>query len=408
MDDVIRPANGLLLIALQSARGVAATLDPALHAVACEVDSVSFPGAYRKESSNETTGSKVAGISLVIGQPAPFNFRSRIRGAGAVYTASVKPPLHAAFQGCGMLGQFTAAIAPAALAAGTATSATMAAAFAAVAQSYRGMPLNITAGPGLGLFPTICDYTAGRVATLADTMASPLSVATTAGIPANWTYAGTSPRDAAARAVQEPYVTIGWYEDGVYRTWMDCRGVVDFDTKTGNPGFAAFQFTGTYLGKVDAAVPANAVMPGHSAPILVQPVGAPPALLVNRLGLPISNYSVSSGSTVTSVEDPNTPLGFGAGQIGGRERVLSADPLATLVATRNTESEIALGTNYPIVARYGTVAGNRWSMLLAQAQPVQADPAMRGEYRSESTQWQALTPGRDAQDRDGDLVLCFY
>ena len=45
--------------------------------------------------------------------------------------------------------------------------------------------------------PLITDYTAGRVATLSDQFGTPLSSSNSAAIPANWTYAGTTPADMA-------------------------------------------------------------------------------------------------------------------------------------------------------------------------------------------------------------------
>src|SRR5690349_18634286 len=103
MDPVIRPQNGLLLIAPQSAEGTAATLDPTLHAVAIVDGSFSYGSPFASEESNEANGSLVAAGPLVIGQAVALSFRSRLRGAGAgaTYSSSVKPPLHNAFQACG-------------------------------------------------------------------------------------------------------------------------------------------------------------------------------------------------------------------------------------------------------------------------------------------------------------------
>jgi hypothetical protein len=410
MDPVIRPENGLLLIAVQAQEGVAATLDPAVHGVPVERDSVTYNGPFTAEAVGEANGSYVAGAPLVVGQPATFAFRSRLKGANAGYTAAVKPPLHNALLGCGWRGQFTAAIAAAALAAGTAMSATLPAAFAATAQLYRGMPLVISAGAGNGHQPLITDYTAGRVATLSDTFTPPLDATTQAGIPANWTYAGTSPRDAAARLLDHPAVTIGWYEDGNLHTWMDCRGTLDIEGTSARPAIAAFSFSGVYVGSAAAAIPASAVVAQHSAPTLVKGAGQPPAMLANRIQLPIGRFALRSGSGVEMPDDPNTQFGFGAGQLAGRTPMFEADPLRTLVSTRNAIAEIAAASQYSIALRLGAAgaAGNRIGLLLPLAQPVAADNSMRGRLRADAMTYQALSPGRDAQDRDSDRFLTFY
>lgn len=407
---VIRPANGLLLVALQSAEGVPATLDPLLHAVPTESGSFTYGAPYTSEAANESNGSYVGSAPLIVGQEVPISFRSRVKGAGAgaTYSASVKPPLHAVFHCCGWRGQFTASVSAAALTAGTTTSATLGTGYTGTAQLYTGMPLMLSVGPGAGQVPLITDYTAGKVATLSDTMPIALTTSTLAAIPANWTYAGTSPADAAARLTDHPCATVGWYEDGNLLTWMDVRGVLDFEGDAARPGFAAFSGTGTYIGETVAAMPTNAVVAGHSAPILTKPTNAPSAALVNRIELPISRWALRSGSQMEGVADPNTPNGFAAGQLTDRVPVFEADPLKTLVTTRDATAEIAAMANYPIALRFGQTTGNRWALLIGQAQPTQANPEMRGKLRSLAQVWQCLSPGRDAQARDRDRTITFY
>lgn len=405
---MLRPQNSVLLIKTQSAEGTPAVPAPGTDAIPYEADSLTFSNPFVNESSNEVTGSLVSGAPLVIGQPAIIRFRSRVKGANAAYTASVKPPLHPALAICGLRGLFTTAIAAALLAAGSATTATLGATFAATAQAYLGMPLVIGAGAGNGHTPLVTDYTAAKVATLSDTFSPPLDTTTSAAIPANWTYAGTSPRDAAGRATDHPCGTIYFYEDGVLHQFVDCRGRVDFSGDTARPGFAEFEITGVYVSTTDVAVPTGTVIANHAAPLLVKGSGTPPAALINRKQLPISRWSSTTGGAVESPADPNTQNGFGAGQIGPREPMFGCDPLATLVATRNTLSEIAAFSQYPIALRFGSVAGNRWSLLHPLAQPVSQENATRGIFRSHDQQYRALTATRDAQDRDGERILCFY
>lgn len=408
-DPVIRPGNGLLLIALQSAEGTIATTSAATDVVPCETDSVDYNNPYKTEAANEANGSFVASSPLVLGQPATFTFRSRIKGAGPAitYTASVKPPLHAPLSACGWLGQFQAAVAAAALAAGTASSATLGAGGAATAQIYRGMPLLLTGAPAAGRMPLISDYTAAKVATLTDLYGSALSASNTGAIPANWTYAGTSPQDAASRTSMHPCATISWYEDGTLIQLMDCRGTADLDGDSARPGFATFSFTGIWMGRTDAAMPANPVYPSQSAPLLVQGTGTGPIMQVNRRGMPISKWSLKNGSTLEMPDDPNTTIGFGAGQITDRVPIFEIDPLMSFVATRNALADIAAFSQYTGALQFGAVAGNRWSLTLPLIQPTNSAPGKRGNLRSETIQYQALTPGKDAASRDGDAIICF-
>lgn len=409
-DPIIRPANVAVLLKLETTEGVDAAPVGNLDAIPVEADSVEYNSPWTQEQSNEATGSLVAGAPLVIGQAATVTFRSRIKGAGvgAVYSATVKPPLHQALQACGKRGLFTAGIAAALATAGTATSATLAAAFPGIAAALLGMPLDITAGVGVGRRPTITGYTSGRIATLAENFTTPLDNTSSIALLANWTYSGTSPRDQTARATDHPSATIYIYEDGTLLKFVGCRGTMTADGQSARPGYAAFSFTGVYMGKTDAALPSNLVVASHSAPTLLKATALSNVTLFDRKPLPISTWSWENGGDVESPEDPNTTYGFGPGQIGGRVPQLRVDPLATLVAVRDMTTDIGNGKQGSAVVRCGSQIGNSWALTMPLAQPVENAPGRRGNFRSEQLVFQALSSGLDAQLRDSEAILAFF
>lgn len=404
-----RIGNGLLLITLQSAEDVIPTVNFATDVVGYEEDSLDFNGPFKSEASNESTGSFAASAPIVMGQPATFSFRSRIKGAGAgvTYTGSVRPPLHQPFSACGWLGAFTPAVTSAALTAGTTSSATLGTGFGTTAQMYRGMPLVMSVAPAVGRLPLITDYTAGKVATLTDLYGSALSASNSAALPANWLYAPTTPTDTSTRASMQPAAMISYYEDGTLWRWLNCRGTVDLDGGAAKAGFAAFNMGGIFLDKTDVAMPTNGVYPGHGAPILVQGSGTAPAFQINRRGLAISTWSIKNGLQVESPEDPNSNFGFGAGLIAERDYYLEIDPLTTLVATRNAMAEIASLSQHVAGIQLGMTSGNRASIMLPLVQPVETTPGKRGQNRSETLKYKAVNPGRDNAARDGDVSICF-
>jgi len=411
MDFVIRPDNGLLLIALQTAEGTPATPDATVHAVPFVRGSFRKGSPYGSEDVNEVTGSLVAGAPMIVGQEVQISFQSMMKGAGngVAYSATVKPPLHAALTVCGKRGQFTAGIAAAALTAGTATTATLAAAFAGTAQMYRGMPLLLTGGSGAGMLPFISDYSSARVATLTSQAASALSTATSAELPANWSYAGTSPADQAARLTDQPCATIRYYEDGNLYEWVDVRGTVDLEGQTARGGTATFTMSGIYNGSSTAAIPANAVVALHSPPTLQKGSSSGHSVaLANRRELAIGRWALRNGGGMESTQDPNTPFGIGPGQLTGRTPMFEADPYRTVVTTRDAIAEIGNLANYSGALRFGQTAGNRWGLVMPLLQPVSAEDEMRGSFRADAMGWRALSPGKDAQGRDGDSIIVFF
>lgn len=413
-DPTIRTSNVAMLFKIEPNENVDAA-PGAVDAFPFEEDGYSYNSPFTTEDSNEANGSLVAAAPLVIGQPAEITIRCRLKGIGGAtpYSASIKPPHHALLSACGMRGLFTAAVAAAALSAGAANSATLAASAAATAQAYRGMPLVLSgaAAPGSGRTPFVVDYTSGKVASLSDSFDPPLSASTQASIPANWTYAGTSPRDVASRTADHPSGTLYIYEDGTLLKFTGCRGTVqDIATDTARPGFVTFRLMGVFAGRSDAAIPSALAMPGHSAPILAQGLGGlDPAVLVNRLPLPVATTTVRVESTLESPDDPNTAYGFSLPQIGERAPMLTCNPLATTVAARDTLAQIAAFSQYPGVIRCGSQPRNRWAITFPVLQPVESAPGSRGMFRSEDLSLRILEPpARDPQDRNGDLILCFW
>jgi hypothetical protein len=405
----IRHGNVAMRFKLETTEGVDAVPD-ATNAFPFEVDSVEYNGPFRTEASQEANGSLAAAAPLTIGQAVEITFRARIKGAGAgsTYSSSIRPPHHDLLQACGWRGFFSAAVAATALAAGTTTSATLATPYAATAQLYRGMPLVLAGGSSGGRTAHITDYTAGRVATLTDLFGTALAVAVTAALPANWTYAATSPADATARAADHPSGTLYIFEDGVLRRFAGLRGMVDLAGETARPGFMTFRFTGTYLGKSDVARPSDTIAQ-HTAPTLAMGSGGVnTSVLLNRLALPIRNWALGTNQTLEVNDDPNTPFGFGAADISRRAAMLTLDPIDTLVSARNVIADIEAGTRYSAVIRCGSAAGNRWSLTTPLLQPADPTPGRRGIYRTEELSLYALNSGLDPQTRDSDAVLCFY
>jgi hypothetical protein len=408
-DLILRLRNVLALTKLESTEGVDAA-PTVTDAFPFEIDSLEIGSPFTTEDSNEATGTMIAGAPLVIGQPVNVRMRVRLKGAGAgvVYSASVKPPHHALMSSCGWRGVFQAAVAATALAAGTVTSGTLGAAYAATAQQYRGQRLILAVGNGAGAHPMITDYTAGKVATLADVFGAALNTTNTAEIKPNWTYAKTSPQTTGERTADEPSATHYIYEDGLLIKLFGFRGNMALSADTAKPGYADFTGTAIWGGQSDAAIPTGASVPSQAAPTLNMQAAISPAFAVNRKLLPISSFSYDTATQIDTYEDPNTTNGFGAAQLGGRAGLLTCDPLKTTLAVRNHLADLE-GTldNLVGVVRAGTVSGNRWALTLPKLAPASVEMGKRKNARSEALGFRALSPGRDSSGRDGDAILCF-
>lgn len=406
-ENIIRTTNTAILVKVETTEGTDAA-PGATDAIPFEQGQYSYNWPYASEANNEANGSEVAGAPDMIGQPFEVSITVRLKGANAGYTSMVKPPHHALFTGSGYRGLFTAAVSAAALAAGSATSATLGTGFSTTPDAYIGMPLILT-GAAAGAHPLITDYDGSKVATLSDSFSPALGNDSSAAMPANWTYAGTSPQDATARLTDKPSVTIYIYEDGTLYKGVAMRGALEMNAATAKAGFATFRFVGKFAGDSDASIPDGIDVPAHSAPTLVKgPSGVTPAFSMHRTPLDISSFSLKDQTGLSSPDDPNTDYGFGPGLIGGRVPMLSCDPLKRLKAVRDTLAGLSAGTQGVGAVRFLGVAGNRLSICMTKAQRSAVQPGTRGDGRSEQTDFRLMTSGRDANDRDTDKIFCFY
>jgi hypothetical protein len=399
-----------ILIKIQSAVGTDASPVANVDAIPYEAGSWSNTSDTQLQGSTEVGIGLAAGAPLVIGQPIQISFQFQLKGAGAgtTYSGSVRPPHDAVYRASGMKGAFTAAVTATAATAGTTTTATLATPFVATAQAYRGMPFTVAAGPNNGELLLCSDYTAGRVATFADVLGTAFTTSSTVALIANWTYAPTSPVDAAARATDHPVATVYYFVGGKRRRFIDVKGRIDFAGGSSRSGVATFTGTGIYVGEDDSAYPSNLAFASHSAPLLLQGSNVSEAFLVNRRALAIESWGLQTNQAFESPADPNSVAGFGEAIIGGRDAQFTCDPLQTFVATRDTLADIKAGTRYPGIIRAGYTSGNRWALTLPILQPVDRPDAQRGELLAESLTLKALNPGTDSNGRDNDFVLTFY
>jgi hypothetical protein len=399
-----------ILFKIQTSAGIDAAPVAATDALPYEAGSWTNGEDTRIEGSTEVGIGLAAGAPLVLGQATEISFRFQLKGAGAgtTYTALITPPHHAVYRAAGLRGQFTAAVTATAAAAGTTTAATLATPYVATAQAYRGMPFTVAAGPNINELLLCSDYTAGRVATFADLLGTAFTTSSTVALIANWTYAPTSPVDAAARAIDHPLATVYFYFGGKLRKFIDVRGRLDVAGTSSGPGIATFTGTGVYVGEEDAAYPSTLAFASQSSPRIVQGSHPSEVFLLNRRSLAIESFNLATQQAIESPADPNSVAGFAEAIIGGRDAQFTCNPLQTFVATRNTLADIKAGTRYPGMVRAGTVAGNRWGLTMPIMQPTSRPDERRGELMAEGLSLTLLNPGSDSAGRDNDFVLTFY
>jgi len=339
-------------------------------------------------TTNEANGSLDSEGPINGGIRGRITFSVLLKGSG---TAATAPNFGELLKGCGFEEVITAEAVPAvaeALEAGASqTAATLGASAAATAQAYRGMPINFTGGVEGSSF--ISDYSAGKVATLADDMGDVLDAGTDYQIPANVLYKPTSDRSIIKT------LTLYVHLDGIRYRFVGCLGNVNLTVDAAGIGRLAFDFMGHFVDKTDVAVPS--VDFGQIRP----PLWRKGKMLMHRVASAVQQLTLGTNNQIVMPGDPNAEQGFGFPLLVSRGMAGSVDPLEELVATRDIMTDFKDGNRRILHARAGSVVGNRWGLTIPAAHYTGQGPADRDGLVGVNVPFAAT-------GKDSGAFLCFF
>ncbi|BBK30311.1 hypothetical protein EDC65_2243 [Stella humosa] len=395
---VIRSRRGMLLFkvedTLTGGEGVDALPIAADDAILVEAPQITFDQSL--VTTTEMTGSLDPEAPIVGGLKVPLAFDVYLKGSG---TPELPPNWASVMECCGWQRVETGVAVPAApqlAAAGSATTLTLGAGASATAQAYRGMPIDLYRDSANPLIDFITNYTAGKVASLAESYSPVLGGTVEYQIPKNVLWKPTS--DDALIKSGTAYL----YMDGVLYKVLGCRGTLSLTMQAGQPGKFRFELTGMYGGKSDAAVPSTPAFDATRSPIWRDPSNDGSGhFSIGRAEAALRQLVLTNGNTQTNPDNPNAAEGFDPSIITGRRMTGTMDPLATLVATRNAMDDFRTGQDRIVHARIGTVPGNRFGITIPAAFYESYGHGDREGLQSEEL-------GFFASGRDAGAFICQY
>jgi hypothetical protein len=323
--------------------------------------SVEVDFGERTAENPELTGSLDRSPGIFGGLRPTITVRVPLRGSG---TAGTAPEFGKMLQACTYRETVTAAAigAPTALPASghTATSVTLASSpFSDTAQIYRGMPLVLSGD--LEDTTAIMDYTAGRVATLASTLAATPDADVDALIPINVRYSPTSDETVYKT------VTLYFYADGIRWRFVGCVGTWSLELTTGEIGYMVFRMRGQLLGEDTSALPAGWSTVTRPTP----PRWVNGRSQLRRVKAQLRSLRLEAGVGVVLPDDPEALEGVAPAVPIERAGIGTMDPLMDTTTQVALFNAIKDGANMPFMAIVGSTAGNRF-LILAPAARVQA------------------------------------
>jgi hypothetical protein len=309
--------------------------------------------------------------------------------AGSVTLARIDTdaPAYAAFvaETAGSTWTIRYGLAGTAATAGSATTTTLQAPFAATADLYRGMPAWISGNPATPALALINAYSVARVATFAHTFSPVLDNTSKVSIPPHVLYArhsGTIPSASAQLFV-----------DGLRWQMRGLRGNLALTCEAGRTWRAQARFTGLLQGDnpSDNAAPATTID-------LARPgVWRQSLFSIDRVTVGLRTMGVDLGNRLEYPANPNDTEGMDPPQIVARRSSFSADPYMTDAATRQILKDLRNGTTRLVAAmQRGAQArqpGNGIGLVLPAAHYTDATPRDAAGFAAE--QLAAFPSGRD-------------
>jgi len=323
---------------------------------------------------------------IVGGMSATIEFDVYMKGSSG---AGTPPEWGKMLKCCAYSETITAAAIPAApeaCAAGASLiQATLGTSAAATAQLYRGMPVFFSGAVAQNSF--IYDYSAAKLAKIADTAGSAISVTTNYQIQPNVLYV---PGSATINSA-----TIYYFSDGLRYTFLGNRGTVAFNLVSGGPCKASFRFMGMLGTKTDAALPT--VTYDQTRP----PVWKGGALTLNSVAAAAGTLNLDTGNQLVQPDDPNMTEAFDPAVITLRQLRGTVNPKETLVGTRDLMTAFRTQGKWPIHARYGITAGNRLGFTVPAALFLNETPGDNNGYRIVDVPF-------DMAGQDSGLAICSF
>lgn len=295
------------------------------------------------------TGSFDRNAPIPTGIRPELTLRIPLRGSGTPATAPEWGKLMQAAR-FEEVAQASAVGAPTAATAGTANTATLATPFAATAQAYRGMPIILTGNPVGPRHSTVLDYTAGRVARVAETFSPILSTATLAQIPVNFLYRLTDDE-----TLIRP-VTIYGYMGGLRHRFVGCVGSVSIEAAAGQPGYLNFSMRGQLLGAYEAA----ALPTGWNSIVRPQsPIWANGISRLDGVLARVANYGWNANNALYDPENPEAPQGYDRPEITAASHSVTLNPFTSTTTSPTRFGKFQVGSSVSFAGMLGSVPGNR-------------------------------------------------
>jgi len=194
-------------------------------------------------------------------------------------------------------------------------------------------------------------------------------------------------------------ITLGLYEDGIYKVLSGCMGTATINCVTGQPVRIDFSFTGVWGAPTDVAL----IAPDY--PSVLPPGFAGGAITVGAWTPVLGELSLDLGNDVVTRPDATKASGLVSALITGRRVTGSMNPESALVASRDNYGIWLASTEAALSVAVGAGAdGNTCTITAPKLQITNPQAIDRDGILADELSFQL---NRSLDAGDDELVLTF-
>lgn len=199
-------------------------------------------------------------------------------------------------------------------------------------------------------------------------------------------------------STSQPTLTIGKYEDGVFRSIAGAKGDFTIEGTSGGIVYIDFDFLGTLQPESDVAM----IAPTY--PTVIPPRFAGSTFTIGAYSPLISKFTIKAGNQLYLRPDSNNITGYHACAIADRKPMLTIDPEATLVATKDWQNLQFTSAQEALAIIIGSADNNIVAFDAPKAQVVKKARGSRNKIRTNELDFRLC---RNSAAGDDELIITF-
>jgi hypothetical protein len=182
-------------------------------------------------------------------------------------------------------------------------------------------------------------------------------------------------------------VTIGVFENGLYKKLAGAVGKFTINMPTGKKAFIDWEFQGVWQAPTDSAL----IAPTNPTTIPMRFASA--TCTWGGVAMQVANVTVDSGNEIVMREDPTTAGGYISALITNRAPKITADPESVLVATDDRFGQWIANTEAALAFSMAGASSAAFAIAVPKAQLVNNQEGNRNRLQTDQLEWSANKNG---------------